>query len=40
MCINKIKYILKNYRNKEDNVKFNIKYYIYKKFNNKLINFK
>ena len=38
--INKIEYILRNYRNKENDVKFDIKYCIYKKFNNKLIDFK
>ena len=40
MCINKIEYILKNYWNKKNDIKFNIEYYIYKKFNDKLINFK
>ena len=38
--INKIKYISKNHRNKENDIKFNIEHRIYEKLNNKLINFK
>ena len=30
-----MKYILKDYRNSEYNIRSNIEYYIYKKFNNK-----
>ena len=38
--VNKIKYIARDYRNSENNIKFNIEYRIFKRFNNKLINFK
>ena len=38
MCVNKINYISKNYKNNENDIRFNVEHRIYKRFNNKLIN--
>ena len=39
MSVNKIDYILKNHRNNENNIRFDVEHRIYKRFNNKLISF-
>ena len=40
MCVNKIDCISRNHKNNKNNVRFNVEHRIYKRFNNKLINFK
>ena len=39
MSVNWIDYILRDYRNNENDIKFNIEHRIYKRFNNKFIDF-
>ena len=40
MSVNKIDCILKDYRNNENDIRFNAEHRIHKRFNNKLINLK
>ena len=38
--VNKIDYISKNHQNSENDIESNVEHHIYKRFHNKLINFK
>ena len=40
MCVNKIDYISRDYENNKNDIKSDVEHCIYKRFNNKLINFK